>query len=157
MPGPILPLGALAIAVWSLSGFIPLAFAYRREPDSARRRQMRSMLWSMGISWSGMIDVPIAYGVGGFPLGWALITAGAVFALRALFIDDLLRPRAIDTRAPTVVVYLVAATVVGWLVAELVARGLPWWLSALVVVGSHVILRGLIAAMATMGRPERRG
>jgi serine phosphatase RsbU (regulator of sigma subunit) len=157
VPGPVLPLGAVAIAVWSAAGFIPLARAYRREPDSARRRQMRSMLWSMGISWSGMVDVPIAYGVGGFPLGWALITAGAVFALRALFIDDLLRPRAIDTRAPTVVVYLVGATLVGWLVADLVARGLPWWLGALVVVGSHVILRGLIAAVAAMGRPERRG
>jgi serine phosphatase RsbU (regulator of sigma subunit) len=157
VPGPILPLGALSIAAWSLAGFIPLAIAWRAEPPSARRRQMGSMLLSMAISWAGMVDVPIAYGRGGFPVAWALITLGAVFALRALFIDDLLRPRAIDTSAPLVVVYLVTASLVGWLVADLIARGLPWWVSALVVAGVHVMLRGAIAAVAAVGRPERRG
>jgi len=155
--GPLVPVGLVAVCAWSLAGFVPLASAYRTEQVAERRRQMRSILWSVAVTWLGTFDIVLGYGVDGFPMAWATIAAGTIFTVRAVIVDDLLRARAIDTRAPLVVMYVVAAALAGWLAADLIARGLPWWMAGLAVVGTHLALRAGLGAVTAVGRPERRG
>jgi serine phosphatase RsbU (regulator of sigma subunit) len=155
--GPLLPVGMVFILAFSAAGFVPLLAAYRGERDPLRRRRMGGVLWAMGLTWCGLSDVILAYRLGWFPLAWLFESAGLVFALRALFFDDLMRARAVDVRAPLILLYLTLGVLLGWLVAELFGPGLPAWLVGLAMCGAYLGLRVVIAtAVATIRIGRRR-
>src|SRR4029079_3036974 len=97
-----------------LRGFLPLIALYGIEREPLRRRQMGGALWAMGLTWTGLIDMLVAYGIAPVPVAWLFEAAGLMVAMRALLFDDLMRARAIDVRTPVVIAYLVLAVVAGW-------------------------------------------
>ena len=81
------------------------------------------------VTYSGLVDVTLAWHVGVFPLGWLLSGVGSVLVVRALIFEDLLRVRAVDDTAPRVLLHLVLAVLLGWvslaLLGPAAARGGP--------------------------------
>ncbi|MCE9575457.1 MAG: SpoIIE family protein phosphatase [Deltaproteobacteria bacterium] len=155
VPGRGLLFGFAFIVVVSAAGWLTLLRAYRDETHPQRRRQMSGVLWSMGLSWCGLVDVLVAFGVGWFPFAWLFMVLGVVFAVRALFFDDLLRARAVDTRAPLALVYGLAALTVGWLVVRSL-RGASSWQLGLALAASYAGVRLVIATGVVLIQGERR-
>jgi len=154
--GPLLPVALLFVLAISFSGFVPLLRAYRAEREPLRRRRFAGVMWAMLLTWCGLLDVALSYHVGWFPLAWLFESAGLVFALRALFFDDLMRARAVDVRAPLIFLYLTLGVLAGWLVAELFGSGLPGWLVGVAMFGAYFALRVVIAAIVATVQVERR-
>lgn len=90
----------------------------RVERSEVRRRQLRGALWAFGVSMLGMADLSLAYEVGWYPVSGVFLIIGASMALRLLVVDDLVHARALDRRAPLVLLYMVAAFAGVWLVAR---------------------------------------
>lgn len=150
--GP-LAIAAVAHAVLvSGVGLVVLGRAVRGAVEPAQRRQWRRMWWA---STSIIVGVVASTGVDartGVPVGWLLIAAGALAVLGALWFDDLLRVRAIDTRLPLLLVYLAFSTLVGWAALETVAVGLPWWVVAALLMASFVAARLGVAGVLLLAR-----
>jgi sigma-B regulation protein RsbU (phosphoserine phosphatase) len=137
-------------------GFIPLYRIVRAEPDPGRRRHWKRAFWSTVITFCGLVDVGLAYGVGGFPVAWFFIAVGSALTLRALVVDDLLRVRAVDTRVPWVLLYVGLLTLSGWAIIELVGRDLPWWLLGVALLAAFLGVRVSMAVIALINRGGRR-
>jgi hypothetical protein len=123
---------------------------------SEERRQQRAALIANAITYGGLIDVALSYGVGSFPIGWILSSTGSLLVARAMVVEDLLRTRAIDTRPPLLIAHFAAAALLGWLTLAVLGAA-PWWVTlgalALVLVGARACLAAL-ALLVRRGRGE---
>ncbi len=152
---PLIAIGLAFIVATSAAGWLTLLATYRHERNPQRRRQMSGVLWSMGLSWCGLVDVLLALGVGWFPLAWLFLVLGVVFAVRALFFDDLLRAREVDTRAPLALVYGLGALIVGWVVVDALG-GASGWVVGLALATAYGSVRLVVATSVVLVQGERR-
>ena len=148
-------LALLHTVILSVPGFAALGYVAWTSPPSDERRQLRAAFTANLVTYAGLVDVGLAYGVGVFPLGWLLSGAGSLLFVRALVVEDLLRVRAIDTTAPLLVVHLIGAIVVGWVLLLLLGRDAPWWAVTGVLALAFAAVRMLIAAIVLMTRGAR--
>ena len=155
-PGPLAPAAALTVLAVSAAGFIPLYRLIRREANLDRRRQWSRAFWATAITFCGLVDILLAYGIGRFPVAWLFLSVGSALTLRALVVDDLLRVRAVDTRVPWVLLYLALLTLAGWAIVELIGRGLPWWMTTLALMAAFLGVRVSMAVIALITRGGRR-
>ncbi|HTM19740.1 MAG TPA: SpoIIE family protein phosphatase [Kofleriaceae bacterium] len=137
---------------------VGVADTWRRiqlEPAEARRRQLRGSAIAFGLCSVGLVDVPMGYGVGWFPVSWLFLTIGVLLALRLLIADDLIRARAFDLRVPLALVYVAAAG--GGVYLGMIAAG-PYaspLVGALVAAGVFLVLRILLSVMQATSRRAR--
>jgi serine phosphatase RsbU (regulator of sigma subunit) len=155
-PGPLILAGLAFVVLCSAGGYVPLLAAARVEHERLRRRQMTATLVAMGLTWTGLTDIFVAYRLIPFPMAWLFESVGVLVALRSLFFDDLLRARAIDVRAPVVLAYIVLAVLGGWVITTLVGDELPPVLAGLALVGTYLGLRASLGVALAIGAGERR-
>lgn len=140
-----------------------LGVAIRRAPGQAQRRQWSRMWWASLAIALGTAATIVVDEQTGVPVGWLLLGGGTLAVLGALWFDDLLRVRAIDTRLPLLLTYVAFAALVGWAALELVMAGLPTWAAAPVLIavflaarlgvaGALMLLRGGARAPAPLER-----
>lgn len=145
----------------SLPGFLALGRAALFDKASDDRRQQRAALVANIVTYSGLIDVLLAYGIGvdllPWPLGWLLSGIGSLLVLRALIVEDLLRVRAVDTTAPLLVLLFACALLLGWVVLEQLGSPLPWWGVALALAMSFGAVRAAVATVMLVQRGGRQG
>jgi serine phosphatase RsbU (regulator of sigma subunit) len=140
----------------TLPGFVALGRAAITAPPSDERRQLRAALVANLVTYAGLSDVALAYGFGVLPLGWLLSGIGCLLVIRALIVEDLLRVRAVDTAAPLLIVYVAAATLLGWVaLAELGA--LPWPITTAALILCFAAVRVGIATIGLVNRGARGG
>ena len=99
--GPWAWLALLHTLLLSAGGF--LALDLRRASPAARPTSAASSgscSRANFVTYAGLVDVGLAYGIGVFPLGWLLSGIGSLLVVRALVVEDLLRVRAVDTTRP---------------------------------------------------------
>lgn len=157
--GPFAWLTLVTTVAVSAPGFILLtvvAFKPGLGPTGGNdeRRQLRLALVANYVTYAGLTDVLLAYGIGAFPLGWLLSGIGSVLVVRALVVEDLLRVRAVDTTAPMVIVHFAAAVLLGWASLGLVGRGVPWWGATATLA---LCFAGVRVAIATISLVNRGG
>jgi serine phosphatase RsbU (regulator of sigma subunit) len=155
-PGPLIIAGLAFVVVCSAGGYAPLLAATRVEHQRLRRRQMTAVLIAMGLTWTGLTDIFVAYKIAPFPVAWLFESIGVLVALRSLFFDDLLRARAIDVRAPVVLAYIVLAVLGGWVMVTLIGPGMPTVLVGLALIATYLGLRAAVGAVLAVGVRERR-
>jgi serine phosphatase RsbU (regulator of sigma subunit) len=155
-PGELAPFVLATVLVVAATGFVPLYRFIRREANVDRRRQWSRAFWATAITFSGLVDVALAYGVGSIPVAWIFLSIGSALTLRALLVDDLLRVRAVDTRVPWVLLYLTLLTLSGWAIIELIGRELPWWVLSLAVIAAFLGVRVSMAVVGLITRGNRR-
>jgi serine phosphatase RsbU (regulator of sigma subunit) len=158
-PGPIVAPASAAIAILASLGTFAGVRAYRVETSVVRRRQLGSGILALGIAFTGLVDVFLAYGIGWAPVSWLFVATSSLLMLRSILIDDLLRARAFDSRAPMALAAGLVAAAVGWLVAVRLVPGLDGWTAALPVLGAVLAARlaiGLGARVWTI-RPGGEG
>ena len=134
-------------------GFGSLGHVALTSKPSTERRQLRLALLANLVTYSGLVDVGLAYGIGVFPIGWLLSGIGSLLVVRALVVEDLLRVRAVDTRAPMLVAHFAAALLLGWVV--IVQLGDAPWLVRVLVIG--FVLLSVRASVVTISLVNRRG
>ncbi|CAN5851301.1 hypothetical protein BH11MYX3_BH11MYX3_03240 [soil metagenome] len=152
--GPWAWLALLHTVVLSIGGFVALTHAALRGKPSIERRQQRLILVANFVTYAGLIDVGLAYGIGVFPLGWLLSGVGCLLVVRALVVEDLLRVRAVDTGAPLLVAHFAAAILLGWVVLALLGPDRPWWLTMIALL---LVFSAVRASVATVGLINRGG
>ncbi|HUJ61553.1 MAG TPA: SpoIIE family protein phosphatase [Kofleriaceae bacterium] len=153
--GPFVWLALLQTFAVTLPGFIALGRAAVTRPPSHERRQLRLVLAANLITYAGLTDVMLAYGIGVFPLGWLLSGIGSLLVVRALIVEDLLRARAFDTTAPRLILHLAAAILLGWIALDLLGSGLTWWGDALALALCFAGVRVTIATIGLLRRGAR--
>ena len=155
--GPWAWVALLNTAVLAVPGFVALSRAAFRGRPSVERRQQRLILVANCVTYSGLVDVGLAYGLGVFPLGWLLAGIGSLLVVRALVVEDLLRVRAVDTNAPLLVGHLAAAILLGWVVLALLGERAPWWVTALSLLIAFAGVRAAVAVVSLINRGGRPG
>jgi serine phosphatase RsbU (regulator of sigma subunit) len=153
--GPWAWLALLHTFAAALPGFVVLGHAALTRPPSIERRQQRAAWLANLITSAGLIDVGLAYGVGSVPVGWLLSGIGCVLVLRALFVEDLLRVRAIDVTAPLLVVYFAAGVLLAWAALATLAAPIPWPLTAIAIVVCFAAVRVAVATISLVNRGGR--
>ncbi len=153
--GPWAWLALLHTVILSAGGFLGLGWQALMSPPSDERRQLRSAFLANMVTYSGLVDVGLAYGFGVFPLGWLLSGIGSLLVVRALVVEDLLRVRAIDTTAPLLVVHLAGGSLLGWVTLSLLPETAPWWMKAVVLSMSLIGVRMLVTTFALIDRGAR--
>lgn len=153
--GSLTWLALLQTAVAAIPGFVALSLAAVRMKPSPLRRQMRFVLAANFVTYFGLVDAGLAYGIGVFPLGSILLTIGSALVLRALVVEDLLRVRAIDTTAPRLVMHFALALILGWIVLGLVGEWAPWWLLTICLALCFASVRTVIAVIGLINRGTR--
>lgn len=156
-PGPGAPIALLHTIVVSVPGFLGLGYVALTSRPSDERRQLRLALLANLVTYAGLVDVGLAYGIGVFPLGWLLSGIGSLLVVRALIVEDLLRVRAVDTTAPMLVLHVAAAILLGWIVLELLGPRAPWWVAGIALVMSFAGVRSSIATITLVNRGGRAG
>jgi len=136
-------------------GFALLGHAALTRPPSDERRQLRAALIANLVVLSSLVDLALAYGVGWFPVGWLLSGIGSLLVVRALVVEDLLRVRAVDVTAPTLVLYFAAGALLAWVALAELAPRVPWPLTALVLILCFAAVRITVAAMTLVTRGAR--
>lgn len=154
-PGPLAPAWLAAILLLAFTGMRSFLRELRAAAESPRRRQLRRMWIASAITMSATLDVTVAYGAHLVPVGWLLLGAGSVLALRALVLEDLLHVRAIDTRAPQLVLHLAAAVLLGWLILEVLDQRMPWWGQTIALLGTFTSVRVAVAVTTLVVRGAR--
>ena len=155
--GPWAWLALLHTVVLSVGGFFALTHAALRGKPSLERRQQRLILLANFVTYAGLVDVGLAYGVGVFPLGWLLSGIGCLLVVRALIVEDLLRVRAVNTGAPLLVAHFAAAILLGWIVLALLGPELPWWLTSIALLLVFAAVRASVATIGLVNRGGRAG
>jgi serine phosphatase RsbU (regulator of sigma subunit) len=155
-PGPLAPLMLASVIVVSAIGFVILWRIIERESQSDRRRVWTRAFVGTLVTFSGMIDVALAYGVGWFPVAWLTLTVGSALTLRTLVVDDLLRARALDLRVPRLVLYFGLTVLAGWAVISMLGRDQPWWVLTIGLMAAFLGLRVGLAVIALINRGGRR-
>jgi serine phosphatase RsbU (regulator of sigma subunit) len=153
--GPWVWLALLTTLAVSLPGFLTLTAFVLRMPPSDDRRQLRLVLLSNYVTYTGLVDVGIAYGLGPFPVGWLLSGIGSLLVVRALIVEDLLRARAFDTTAPRLVLHLAVAIVLGAIALAMLEGELTWWGAAIILAMCYASARTTIAVIGLINRGVR--
>lgn len=154
-PGPLAPVWLAVSLTIALAGLRPFLHALRTAGDGPRRSQLRRIGIAGAITMGALVDVAVGYDPRLVPIGWLLLGAGSVLALRALVREDLLRVRAIDTRAPQLVLHLAGAVLLGGTVLQLLHQRLPWWGQAVALIGAFGSVRVAVAVVALVVRGAR--
>jgi serine phosphatase RsbU (regulator of sigma subunit) len=154
--GPWAWLALLHTVVLSAPGFLALTHVALRSKPSDERRQLRAALLANSVTYAGLVDVLLAYGVGVFPLGWLLSGTGSLLVVRALVVEDLLRVRAVDTTAPRLVLHFAGALVLGWVCLAQIPN-VPWWGATMILGLCFVGVRNTITTFALIDRGAREG
>jgi serine phosphatase RsbU (regulator of sigma subunit) len=154
-PGPLAPVWLAVTLMMPLAGLRPFLEALRDAGNGPRGRQLTRMWIATAIVMAALVDVAIGYGAPLPPIGWLLVSAGSVLALRALVVEDLLRVRAIDTRAPQLMTHLAGGVLLGWAVLQLLHRRLPWWGEAIALIGAFGSVRVGVAIVTLIVRGAR--
>ncbi|MBV8760329.1 MAG: SpoIIE family protein phosphatase [Deltaproteobacteria bacterium] len=136
--------------------FALMTIAAFREQPGEERRQLRFVLAANYVTYAGLTDVALAYGIGWFPLGWFLSGVGSVLVARALVVEDLLRVRAIDTTAPQLVLHFTVAVLFGWLMLGVLGH-VTWWGMGIALSLSYLGVRTTIATVGLINRGARGG
>ncbi|HEY1557739.1 MAG TPA: SpoIIE family protein phosphatase [Kofleriaceae bacterium] len=152
--GPLAWVELATTFVISLPGFVALTLAAIRRPPSQDRRQLRLVLAANFVTYAGLFDVALAYGVGWFPFGWLLSGIGSLLVVRALIVEDLLRARAFDTTAPRLVLHLALGVVLGWYVLSLIGDN-TWWGDVLALAAAFAGVRVTLAVIGLVNRGAR--
>jgi serine phosphatase RsbU (regulator of sigma subunit) len=141
------------IGLWVALGVYLVWRRVAEEPSDARRRQLRGSVLAFSICALGLSDVPLAYGVGWYPLSWVFLTIGVSLALRLLIADDLVHARALDRRLPLVLIY-VAGAVGGviWIVHGL-GPDAPVLAVVVLVAIVFAVLRTMVALARSLASP----
>ncbi len=153
--GPWAWLALLHTVALSIGGFFTLGQAVLTMKPSDERRQLRAAFAANFVTYAGLVDVGLAYGVGVFPLGWLLSGVGSLLVVRALIVEDLLKVRAVDTAAPLLVVHFAGGTLLGWVTLSLLPHDAPWWMQATVLVVSFAGVRMVVTTFALIDRGAR--
>ncbi|MFN0248206.1 MAG: SpoIIE family protein phosphatase [Kofleriaceae bacterium] len=129
---------------------------------TVERRQLRATLVANTVTYSGLVDVALAYGAPIVPLGWLLSGIGSLLIVRALVFEDLLRVRAVDTTAPLLVAFFASGILLGWIVLTLVGSSSgvgdpPWWVVTLALVMTLGAVRASVATISLVQRGGRLG
>lgn len=140
----------------SVPGFAMMTLAALREKPGEERRQLRFVLVANIITYAGLTDVALAYGVGWFPLGWLLSGLGSVLVARALVVEDLLRVRAIDTTAPQLVLHFSVAVLFAWVTLGVLGHA-TWWGTGIALAMCFLGVRTTIATVGLVNRGARAG
>lgn len=143
--GPLVAPAVAVIAVLGVGGFHEAIRAARASPPGARRRQLWGGIVALAVTFLGLSDVFLAYGVGYAPVSWLFVAVGALLALRSILLDDLLRARAIDSRAPIAFLGFCVAAGAAWVLARHVTGPLPAWIAAPILLGAALGARLAIA------------
>jgi serine phosphatase RsbU (regulator of sigma subunit) len=149
-------LGVLHTFLLSAPGFYLLGRSALFGRPTVERRQLRATLLANTVTYSGLVDVALAYGLNIVPLGWFLSGIGSLLIVRALVFEDLLRVRAIDTRAPLLVVFFAAAILLGWIVLLLLGST-QWWVVTIALVMTFGAVRASVATISLVQRGGRLG
>lgn len=155
--GPWVWLAMIHTLAITLPSFAAVAHAAITRPPSDERRQLRATLLANAVTWAGLSDVALAYGVGVLPLGWLLSGVGCLLVVRALVVEDLLRVRAVHTGAPLLIVYFAAAALLGWVALAELGAPLPWPLTTLALVLCFAAVRVGVASVSLINRGARGG
>ncbi len=155
--GPWVWLALIHTLAMTIPASIALGHAALTRPPSSERRQLRAALVANLVTYAGLIDVSLAYGVGVLPLGWLLSGVGCLLVVRALVVEDLLRVRAVDTAAPLLIVYFTAGALLAWVALTKLGAPLPWPLTALTVVLCFAAVRVAVAAISLVTGGARGG
>ena len=155
--GPGAAVGIAHTLVLSIGGFVSLGWTAWRSRPSSERRQLRLVLVANLVTYAGLVDVGLAFGIGVFPLGWLLSGIGSLLVVRALVVEDLLRVRAVDTTAPLLVVHGAAALLLGWIVVEQLGARTPWWVVAIALCTCFGAVRASVATVGLVTRGGRGG
>ena len=155
--GPWAWVALLHTLVLALPGFLALGHVALTSPPSDERRQLRAALVANFVTYAGLVDVALAYGVGVVPLGWLLSGIGCLLVVRALVVEDLLRVRAVDASAPLFVVYFATGALLAWVALAALAAPIPWPLTALALVMCFAAVRVSVATVSLVNRGARGG
>jgi serine phosphatase RsbU (regulator of sigma subunit) len=155
--GPWAWLALLHTLALTIPGFAALAYTALTSKPSDERRQLRAALIANFVTYAGLIDVCLAYGVGAVPLGWLLSGTGCLLVVRALVVEDLLRVRAVDTAAPLLIVYFATGALLAWVALTELGGPLPWTLTAMAVVVCFAAVRVAIATISLVNQGARGG
>ncbi len=153
--GPAALVLLVVVVVIAALGFVPLVLAWRREAAPARKRHIGGSLLAMATTLASMVDVMLAWGVGVFPVGFLLFALGTLFTMRALWVDDLLRVRSLDTRVPIALALVALTTLAGWLGLALLGDGLGWLVVVGAIVVAYLAARVVVAFALALGRGDR--
>lgn len=155
--GPWAWLALIHTVLLSAGGFIALTYVAMMSRPSDERRQLRLVLVANLVTYAGLVDVGLAYGLEMFPLGWLLSGVGSLLVVRALVVEDLLRVRAVDTGAPLLVLHLAISIVLGWVVLEQLGAGTPWWMATIALCMCFAAVRASVATVGLVNRGGRAG
>lgn len=143
--GPAVAPAVAIITACSVAAFVETLRAARAAAPGLRRRQLWGGLVALAVSFLGLVDVLLAFGIGYLPVSWFFVAVGALLALRSIFQDDLLRARALDGRAPLAFFALVVAFALVAAVAVYLLDGWPAWVGALIILEAILGARVLLA------------
>jgi serine phosphatase RsbU (regulator of sigma subunit) len=138
----------------SVPGFLLMTRAAIHDKPSDERRQLRLVLFANYVTYSGLTDILLAYGIGWFPFGWLVSGIGSVLVARALVVEDLLRVRAIDTTVPRLVLHFSMATLFTWIVLLMLGH-VHWLVAAVALALCFAGVRTSIAVVALVNRGGR--
>jgi len=155
--GPWAWLALLHTLILTIPGFAALGHVALTSQPSEERRQLRAALLANFVTYAGVVDVSLAYGVGVFPLGWLLSGIGCLLVVRALIVEDLLRVRAVDTAAPLLVVYFATGALLAWVALAELAAPIPWPLTTLALVMCFAAVRVSVATIGLVNGGARGG
>jgi serine phosphatase RsbU (regulator of sigma subunit) len=155
--GPWAWLALLHTMLLTIPGFAALGYVALTSGPSEERRQLRAALLANFVTYCGLVDVGLAYGVGEVPLGWLLSGIGCLLVVRALIVEDLLRVRAVDTTAPLLVVYFATGALLAWVALAELDAPIPWPLTALALVLCFAAVRVSVATVSLVNRGARGG
>lgn len=155
--GPMSWIALVHTAAIAAIGFLALGRAALASRPSVERRQLRAAFVANVVTYAGLLDVALSYGIGAFPIGWLLSGTGCMLVVRALVVEDLLRVRAIDTLLPRLVVHFAAAVLVAWLALAQLGPAPPWWVVTAVLAFAFAGVRAAIATISLITRGSRGG
>jgi phosphoserine phosphatase RsbU/P len=150
-------LHVLAIGAWVSIGIVILWRRIQLETSEARRRQMRGSAIAFGLLALGLVDVPLGYEIGWYPVSWFFLTIGLGLALRVMVADDVIRVRALDRRVPVAILYAGAAGAGVWLGLWAAGPYASPLVGAVVAVSVFIMLRIAIAVLQATSRAARHG
>ncbi len=154
--GPYAWLALLHTVALSLPGFYSLGMAAWRSKPSDERRQLRAALLANLVTYSGLVDVGLAYGIGVFPIGWLLSGVGSLLVQRAITVEDLLRVRAVDTAAPRLVLHFAGALLLSWVALSMLPAA-TWWGVVATLALCCTGVRVTVSLVGLVHRGGRRG
>jgi serine phosphatase RsbU (regulator of sigma subunit) len=153
--GPLAVVALVNTISLALVGFVHLGHAALTWPPSPERRQLRSLLLANSVTYAGLIDIAVSFGVDLPPVGWLLAGIGNLLVARALVVEDLLRVRAVDTLAPLLVGQCVACVLIAWACLAQLPADAPWWVAVLACGIAIVGVRIMMTTIALISRGAR--